>query len=63
MQARMNRRHHRDIDIASASRLHRLSRARLGLRGAGVTIEEQRAFHEAWQRGHRRLVRLVGGDD
>ena len=63
VQARMNRRHHGDVDIASARRLDLLRSARLGLRRAGVAIEEQGASLEARQRGDRRLVRLIGGDD
>ena len=63
MQARMDRRHHRDVDIASARRLNLLSRARLGLRRAGIAVEKERAFREAGQRGKRRLMRLIGGDD
>ena len=63
VQARMNRRHHRDVDIASARGFHLPSGARLGLRRAGIAIEKQGASLEAWQRGDRRFVRLVGGDD
>ncbi len=63
VQARMNRRHHGDVDIASARGFHLPSRARLGLRRAGIAIEEQRSSRETWQRRHRRFVRLVGGDD
>ncbi len=63
MQARMNRRHHGDVDIPSARGLDLLRGARLSLRGAGIAIEEERAFREARQRRHRGFVRLIGGDD
>ena len=63
VQARMDRRHHRDVDIAAARGLDVMSGARLGLRRAGIAVEKERAFGETWQSRHRRFVRLVGGDD
>ena len=63
MQPRMNRRHHRHVDIARAGGVHLPGRALLGLGRAGIAVEEQRALREARQRRHRRLMRLVGGDD
>ena len=59
----MDRRHHRDVDIMSARGLDLLSGAGLGLRRAGIAVEEERAFGEAGQSRDRRFVRLVGGDD
>jgi hypothetical protein len=59
----MNRRHHRSVDIPSARGPDVLTGARLGLRRTGITIEKQRASHEAGQRHHRGFVCLVGGDD
>ena len=63
VQARMDRRHHGDVDIASARGLDFLRGARLGLRSAGIAIEEERALGETWQSRDRRFMRLVGGDD
>ena len=63
MQARVDRRHHRDVDIAPAGRVDLYRRSRLGLRRAGVAVEEQRALRQARQRRQRGLVRLIGGDD
>ncbi len=63
VQARMDRRHHRDVDVAPARRLDRARRARLGLRRAGIAVEEEGAGGEARQRGERRGVGLIGGDD
>ena len=63
MQARMDRRHHRDVDIASARGLDLLRGARLGLRRAGIAVEKERAFGEARQSRERGFVRLIGGDD
>ena len=63
MQARMDRRHHGDVDITPARGLDLLRGARLGLRRAGIAVEKERAFGEAWQSRDRGFVRLVGGDD
>jgi len=63
MQARMNRRHHRDVEVASARRGHVRSRAGLGLGRARIAVEEQRALRQSRQRRQRRLVRLIGGND
>ena len=63
MQARMDRRHHRDVDIAPARGLDVLRAAQLGLRRAGIAVEKERAFGEPWQSRYRGFVRLVGGDD
>ena len=37
--------------------------SRLGLRRAGIAVEEQGSSGEPGQRRHRRFMRLVGGDD
>ena len=63
MQARMDRRHHGDVDIKSARRLDLLRGARLGLRRAGIAVEKERPFREARQGRYRGFVRLIGGDD
>ena len=63
VQPRMDRRHHRDVDIAPAGGVHFLGGALLGLRRAGIAVEEECAFCEARQRGDRRLMRLIGRDD
>ena len=63
MQTRVNRRHHRDVDIAPAGGVHLLRRALFRLRRAGIAVEEERALFDPRQRGDRRLVRLIGGDD
>ena len=59
----MDRRHYRHVDIKPARRLDVLRSARLGLRRAGITIEKERAFGEAWKSRYCSFVRLVGGDD
>ena len=63
MQPRVNRRHHRHVDIACAGGVHLSGGPLLRLRRAGIAVEEQRALCEARQRRHRRLMRLVGSDD
>ncbi len=63
MQPRMNRRHHRDVDIPRAGGVHLSGRALLGLRRAGIAVEEESVFCETRQRRDRRLMRLVGGDE
>ena len=63
MEARVDRRHHRDVDIAPARRVDLGGGAGLGLRRARIAIEEERAFREAGQGRQRRLMRLIGGDD
>ena len=47
MQLRMHRRHHRDVDITRARRFDIGPRAGLGLRRAGIAVEEKRATLEA----------------
>ncbi len=59
----MHRGHHGDIDIAAAGGLDPRCRGRLGLRRAGIAIEDDGAFGQPGQGGERRLMRLVGGDD
>ena len=63
VQARMNRRHHRDVDVAPARGVHLLRRALLRLRRTGIAVEEKRAPFDAGQRRDSSLVRLIGGDD
>ncbi len=63
MQPRVNRRHHRHVDVTRAGGVHLFCRSLLRLGRAGVAVEEQRAIGEAGQSGHRRLMRLIGGDD
>ena len=59
MQARMDRRHHRDVDIAPARGLDVLRAAQLGLRRAGIAVEEEGAFAEPRQSRFRGFVGLV----
>jgi hypothetical protein len=63
VQAWMDGRHHRDVDIAPARGLDLVRGTRLGLRRAGIAVEKKRAFGEAWQSGYGGFVRLVGGND
>ncbi len=43
VQSRVNRRHHRDVDVAPAGGVHLLRRALLRLRSAGIAVEEEDA--------------------
>ncbi len=63
VQPRLDRRHHRYIDIAPARRIEIPGGALLGLGRARVAVEKERAHREARQRGDRRFMRLIGGDD